>query len=244
MSYLRRSKRSIESHSSCPYTLQSADHPQPVKRDSSITSQNSRDGEEEKVERKVRGSIANSTYFNQVIRVSWNIIEAEILSNERFELGHDIERFYDLNQQLTMDDLARRKFTHSQVCLVRVIGRLVKNLDDPGSVEHYLRCVGRLHQLAGVDIEFLDISGKAFCKALDSIEQHRELWSPQVKATWNLFFIMIVRVMKEGYDEHVYSKLCSLSFEHRNLVTDVWSVLQENAIKYVSNTMFLPLIVR
>ena len=33
-----------------------------------------RDGEEEKVERKVRGSIANSTYFNQVIRVSWNII--------------------------------------------------------------------------------------------------------------------------------------------------------------------------
>ena len=43
------------------------------------------------------------------------ILEAEILSNERFELGHDIERFYDLNQQLTMDDLARRKFTHSQV---------------------------------------------------------------------------------------------------------------------------------
>ena len=24
-----------------------------------------------------------------------------------------------------------------------------RNLDDPGSVEHYLRCVGRLHQLAG-----------------------------------------------------------------------------------------------
>ena len=45
------------------------------------------------------------------------ILEAEILSNERFELGHDIERFYDLNQQLTMDDLARRKFTHSQVLL-------------------------------------------------------------------------------------------------------------------------------
>ena len=45
------------------------------------------------------------------------ILEAEILSNERFELGHDIERFYDLNQQLTMDDLARRKFTHSQVLM-------------------------------------------------------------------------------------------------------------------------------
>ena len=40
--------------------------------------------------------------------------------------------------------------------------------------------------ITGVDIEFLDISGKAFCKALDSIEQHRELWSPQVYG--NLFF--------------------------------------------------------
>ena len=26
-----------------------------------------------------------------------------------------VERFYELNQQLTMDDLARRKYTHSQV---------------------------------------------------------------------------------------------------------------------------------
>ena len=32
----------------------------------------------------------------------------------------------------------------------------------------------------GVDIEFLDISGYAFCEALDSIEQHKDLWSPQV----------------------------------------------------------------
>ena len=27
----------------------------------------------------------------------------------------DIEKFYELNQQLTMDDLARKKFTHTQV---------------------------------------------------------------------------------------------------------------------------------
>ena len=43
------------------------------------------------------------------------IVEAEILNNEKFQLGHDIERFYELHQQLTMDDLARRKNTHSQV---------------------------------------------------------------------------------------------------------------------------------
>ena len=36
----------------------------------------------------------------------------------------------------------------------------------------------------------------------------------------------------------------NICFGCRNLVADVWSVLQENAIKYVSNTMFLPLIVR
>ena len=35
--------------------------------------------------------------------------------------------------------------------------------------------------ITGVDIEFLDISGYAFCEALDSIEQHKDLWSPQVR---------------------------------------------------------------
>ena len=43
--------------------------------------------------------------------------------------------------------------------------------------------------ITGVDIEFLDISGKAFCKALDSIEQHRELWSPQV-----IYFSKVINV--------------------------------------------------
>ena len=47
--------------------------------------------------------------------ILYKFSEAEILSNEKFQLGHDIERFYELNQQLTMDDLARRKNTHSQV---------------------------------------------------------------------------------------------------------------------------------
>jgi hypothetical protein len=36
--------------------------------------------------------------------------------------------------------------------------------------------------ISGVDINFLAISGKAFCLALDSIEHHRELWSPQVSS--------------------------------------------------------------
>ena len=30
----------------------------------------------------------------------------------------------------------------------------------------------------------------------------------------------------------------------RSLITEVWNVLQESTIRYVSNTMFLPLIVR
>ena len=65
--------------------------------------------------------------------IIWYIfpLEAEILSNERFELGHDIERFYDLNQQLTMDDLARRKFTHSQV-----VKRVLNAHFTQGSWEH------------------------------------------------------------------------------------------------------------
>ena len=33
--------------------------------------------------------------------------EAEILASDSFQLGKDIEKFYELNQQLSMDDLAR-----------------------------------------------------------------------------------------------------------------------------------------
>ena len=38
-------------------------------------------------------------------------------------------------------------------------------------VEDYLRFVGRLHDVAGVDPRFLDITGLAFCHALDVLDQ-------------------------------------------------------------------------
>ena len=79
-----------------------------------------------------------------------------------------------------MDDLARRRATHTRVCLVRVLGKVVRNLDNPAELDTYLKCIGRLHQLAGVDQSYLILSGQAFCTALDSIEQHRDLWSRQV----------------------------------------------------------------
>ena len=79
-----------------------------------------------------------------------------------------------------MDDLARRRATHTRVCMVRVLAKVVKNLSKPVDLEIYLRCIGRLHQLAGVDKSYLTLSGQAFCTALDSIEQHKDLWSKQV----------------------------------------------------------------
>ena len=80
-----------------------------------------------------------------------------------------------------MDDLARRRATHTRVCLVRVLAKVVKNLNKPADLEIYLKCIGRLHQLAGVDQSYLTLSGQAFCKALDSIEHHKDLWSKQVE---------------------------------------------------------------
>ena len=81
-----------------------------------------------------------------------------------------------------MDDLARRKVIHSKVCLVRVINKVLRNLENPTQLEDYLRCIGRLHQLAGVDQTYLALSGKSFCDALDTIQQHKELWSKQVSS--------------------------------------------------------------
>ena len=108
------------------------------------------------------------------------LLEAEILASDSFQLGKDIEKFYELHQQLSMDDLARRKVMHTKVHLVRVLSKVIRNLEKPAELDTYLRCIGRLHQLAGVDSSYLSMSGKSFCDALDSIEQHKELWSKQV----------------------------------------------------------------
>ena len=118
------------------------------------------------------------------------------MASDSFQLGQDIEKFYELHQQLSMDDLARyldssfflglnkslarRKAIHTKVCLVRVISKVLRNLENPQELDDYLRCIGRLHQLAGVDQTYLKLSGKSFCEALDSIQQHKELWSQQV----------------------------------------------------------------
>ena len=159
------------------------------------------------------------------------LLEAEILASESFQLGQDIEKFYELHQQLSMDDLARRKVIHTKVCLVRVISKVLRHLDSPQELEEYLHCIGRLHQLAGVDQTYLALSGKSFCEALDTIQQHKELWSKQVslfalntlvrktcfqvKATWYLLFKIIVEKMSEGYCDANSSRITLIPFEQR-----------------------------
>ena len=93
----------------------------------------------------------------------------------------DLARYLDSSFFLCLNkSLARRKAIHTKVCLVRVISKVLRNLENPQELDDYLRCIGRLHQLAGVDQTYLKLSGKSFCEALDSIQQHKELWSQQV----------------------------------------------------------------
>ena len=120
------------------------------------------------------------------------------MASDSFQLGQDIEKFYELHQQLSMDDLARRKVIHTKVCLVRVISKVLRNLDNPQELDDYLRCIGRLHQLAGVDQTYLKLSGKSFCEALDSIQQHKELWSQQVSPSQQIVEYKIA-CLGEGY---------------------------------------------
>ena len=47
--------------------------------------------------------------------------------------------------------------------------QVLKHLEDLSEVEDYLRFVGRLHDVAGVDPRFLDVTGLAFCHALDQV---------------------------------------------------------------------------
>lgn len=45
-------------------------------------------------------------------------LESEILAKENFELGNDIEKFYELHQNVSLDDLAKKKRVHSKVIYV------------------------------------------------------------------------------------------------------------------------------
>ena len=87
---------------------------------------------------------------------------------------------------------------HSNGVLVMVISKVLRNLENPQELDDYLRCIGRLHQLAGVDQTYLKLSGKSFCEALDSIQQHKELWSQQVSPSQQIVEYKIA-CLGEGY---------------------------------------------
>ena len=99
-------------------------------------------------------------------------------------------------------------------------------MEDLSEVEDYLRFVGRLHDVAGVDPRFLDVTGLAFCHALDQLDQrslHGDIWNSQVKDTWQTFFRVIVRAMKKGYANfgNIAKNNLILFSEQKSLITEV-----------------------
>ena len=104
--------------------------------------------------------------------------------------------------------------------------QVLKHLEDLSEVEDYLRFVGRLHDVAGVDPRFLDVTGLAFCHALDQLDQrslHGDIWNSQVKDTWQTFFRVIVRAMKRGYANfgNIAKNNLILFSEQKSLITEV-----------------------
>lgn len=102
--------------------------------------------------------------------------------------------------------------------------KVLKNLEDLSEVESYLRFVGRLHDVAGVDPRYLDVTGHAFCHALDHMDQkahHGDIWNSQVKETWQAFFRVVVRAMKKGYAPVcVATNLIAIN-EQKTFITEV-----------------------
>ena len=113
----------------------------------------------------------------------------------------------------------------------------MKHLEDLREVEDYLKFVGRLHDVAGVDPRFLDVTGLAFCHALHHLDHkslHGDIWNSQVKETWQTFFRVVVRYMKKGYAGYnVSSKNQLVLFnEQKSLITEVSQVtVFENCTK-------------
>jgi hypothetical protein len=55
--------------------------------------------------------------------------------------------------------------------------QVLKHLENLNEVSDYLRFVGRLHDVAGVDPHFLDLTGLAFCQALDQVSMLTKLFT-------------------------------------------------------------------
>ena len=100
------------------------------------------------------------SYFISTLRVSWNLIEAEIMHNpgnsskfgyllvwkpyfvslvdpdnlsvslgilnltDSFDMGFDIQHYYSLHQNLTLEDLAKASSRHTLKGLVKVINKV------------------------------------------------------------------------------------------------------------------------
>jgi len=221
-----------------------------------------------------KAKILNSPYYQSLLRVSWNLIEAEILhSPDSFDMGYDIQQYYALHQSLTLEDLARANSRHTLNGLMRVVSKVLKYLDNLSEVEDYLKFVGRIHDCAGVDPNYLDLTGLAFCQALDHLGHHTDIWNAEVKDTWKTFFRVVVRIMKKGYAQnsllvsHHHRPLCgqmsaasstscatnastssgrvlSIPTEHKTFITEVWVTFQDNIIHYLKNSLLLPLVIR
>jgi len=215
-----------------------------------------------------KAKILKSAYHQSLLRVSWNLIESEILhSPDSFDMGYDIQQYFALHQSLTLEDLARANSRHTLNGLMRVVSKVLKYLENLEEVEDYLKFVGRIHDCASVDPHFLDVTGLAFCQALDNLGHHTDIWNQEVKDTWQTFFRVIVRIMKKGYAQnnllihsaahHPHSSCCHSSLsnsnnnkplviptEHKTFITEVWVTFQDNIIHYLKNSLLLPLVIR
>ena len=72
-----------------------------------------------------KAKILNSPYYQSLLRVSWNLIEAEILHcPDSFDMRYDIQQYYALHQSLTLEDLARANSRHTLNGLMRVVSKV------------------------------------------------------------------------------------------------------------------------
>ena len=103
-----------------------------------------------------------------------------------------------------------------------------------------MKFVGRLHDVSGVDPRFLDVTGLAFCHALDQLD-HGDIWNCQVKDTWQTFFRVIVRTMKKGYATTghgvMFKNNLVLFSEQKSLITEVRFSWLTTAVTRVSHKL-------
>ncbi|XP_025105346.1 non-symbiotic hemoglobin 1-like isoform X1 [Pomacea canaliculata] len=139
----------------------------------------------------------------RIVVESWKIIQQDIakvgvvMFVGLFETHPDVQDIFIPFKGKKLEDLWTSTDLKSHV--LRVMGTVEKclaRIHEPAKMESILHELGVKHLLLNIRVEYLDLIGPQFIKAVRPAMG--DLWTPEVESAWANLFRLITHIMKEA----------------------------------------------